>query len=213
MKRFVNWLASKLDPPRVIYDREGGSPYLSRYYVFGAPKASDGKPVFDKTGNPRPGIEWNDRVGPVGIYLHKFHRSDDDQDTHSHPWLWSIAIILSGGYSEERRVPLGSLSKKESIGWAVSCTNWVLRNKDRLQTVQTRHAVIRRKFRPISVNFIRGSDFHRVDLLSDESWSLFIAGPRVSGWSFWNRFTGEETPWREFIARKRGQKVDEVKVS
>lgn len=85
--RFLHWLAPRLfGNARVIFDRAGGSPYLSRWYVFGSPKASDGLPVFDAMGNPRAGITWDERTGPVGIYLHKFHRGDDDPECHNHPW-------------------------------------------------------------------------------------------------------------------------------
>lgn len=181
MQRALKWLTERLDPPRAIYDRAGGSPYLSRYYLIGAPKSSDGKSVFDWDGNPRLGIDWTDRTGPVAVYLHKFHRSDDD-DVHSHPWEWSVAIILSGGYREQR------LDR-------------------RTNTLRTRTML------PGFVNIIRGDDYHRVDLIGSESWSLFIAGPRASSWGFWNIETRTHVPWREFIARKRGQSAEEVKVS
>jgi hypothetical protein len=176
--RTLHRLAALLGSPRIIYDRAGVSPYLSRWYLLGAPKASDGKPVFNSTGNPRDGITWNDRKGPVAIYLHKFHRGDDDEETHNHPWLWSVAIILSGGYYEYR-----------------------LGNDNQLH---------RRTFLPGMINLIRGNDFHRVDLVGNESWSLFIAGPRVSSWGFWDRKERRCVPWREFIARKRGQTVQEM---
>ena len=183
MQRALKWLTERLDPPRVIYDRMGISEYLSRYYLIGAPKASDGKPVFDKTGVPRPDIEWTgDRIGPVAVYLHKFHRSDEDGDPHSHPWRWSVAIILSGGYREQR------LDR-------------------RTNTLRTRTML------PGFVNIIRGDDYHRVDLIGSESWSLFIAGPKASSWGFWNIEMRTHVPWREFIARKRGQSAEEVKVS
>jgi hypothetical protein len=167
-------------PPRVIYDREGGSPYLSRHYVFGAPVASDGKPVFDSTGNPRAGIKWNDRVGPIAIYLHKFHRSDDDGAPHNHPWKWSIAIILAGGYIEQRLNPYSN-------------------------------TMYERVKRPFSVNVITKDDYHRVDLIDKDSWSLFIAGPRVDTWGFWDFVNKKNIHWRTFIARKRGQAVDNIK--
>jgi hypothetical protein len=182
MRRALHWLTSKLDPPRVIFDREGGSPYLSRYYVFGAPKASDGLPVFDATGNPRPAITWNDRVGPIALYVHKFWRSDDDGSTHNHPWAWSIAIILAGGYREQR---LDS----------------------------TRKRLISRTFLPGMINIIRQDDYHRVDLLRDDSWSLFIAGPRVDSWGFWDIAQQVHVPWRTFIARKRCIDEDEMRPS
>lgn len=178
MRRFLYWLTSKLSPPRVIFDRAGGTPYLSRWYIFGAPVASDGKPVFNSAGNPRDGIEWNDRAGPLAVYLHKFHRGDDDPEPHNHPWSWSLAVILSGGYVEYR---LGNDNKLHS-----------------------------RQMWPGALNLIRGDDFHRVELLDKESWSLFIAGPRVSSWGFWDTKAQRLVPWREFIARKRGQTVQEL---
>lgn len=36
------------------------------------------------------------------IYLHRFYRSDEDLELHSHPWEWSFSIILRGGYVETR---------------------------------------------------------------------------------------------------------------
>src|SRR5690242_14714107 len=33
------------------------------------------------------------------IYLHHFHRSDDDRALHDHPWL-NLSIILQGEYVE-----------------------------------------------------------------------------------------------------------------
>lgn len=82
--------AATLPPPRVITDREtGGRPYLSRYYLFG--KSRDGA---DESGSPV----------PFNVFLHRFHRSDDDGALHSHPWEWAVSFVLVGGYSEERRV-------------------------------------------------------------------------------------------------------------
>lgn len=40
----------------------------------------------------------------VRVYLHKFHRSDEDREHHNHPWKWAVAIVLKGGYVEERMV-------------------------------------------------------------------------------------------------------------
>jgi hypothetical protein len=176
MRAALRYIVNSLPPPRIIYDRAGVSPYLSRWYLLGAPKAVDGLPVFREDGNPRK-VEWKERSGPIAIYLHQFHRGDDDNELHNHPWHWSFAIILAGGYVEERRI--GNL-------------------------------VVPRKMKPGSVNFIEGSDYHRVDLVQGDSWSLFIAGPRASSWCFWNRETNEETPWREFIARKRGVDVGAI---
>lgn len=149
MRSLLHRLVRRMPDPRVIFDRDGVSPYLSRWY-----------------------LKQHDRGRGIARFLHCFHRGDDDLELHNHPWEWSVAFILSGGYREERRVG---------------------------------DDVIVRELRPGSINIIRADDFHRVDLYSDESWSLFIAGPQTGrGWGFWNRETGEFTPWREFITRKRG---------
>lgn len=70
-----------------------------------------------------------------------------------------------------------------------------------------------RRVRPGMVNFIRANDFHRVGLVGKDSWSLFIAGPRMQSWGFFDWKVRRVIPWREFIARKRGTSVGEVRVS
>jgi hypothetical protein len=165
-RRLAVKLASVLPEPRVIMDRDGKTPYLSRYYVFGGPRGQDS---FDEHGDPLPTTIW--RKLPFNIYLHKFHRGDDDEALHNHPWRWSFAIILAGGYVEQRRVGLRKMI-------------W-------------RHVL------PGSINIIRGDDYHRVELIEKDAWSIFVAGPRVTSWNFWDASTGETVPWREFIDRKR----------
>lgn len=174
MRRLLSWLASKLPQPRVIYDGEGRTPYLTRHYLFGRPVMPDGSSPFDEYGDMRQGAvfparSWQKLIG--GVYLHKFHRSDSDRELHDHPWRWGLSIILSGGYREERRSGIRD--------------------------------VVTRVLRPGRLNFLRHGDHHRVDLLGQECWSLFIVGAKASSWSFWDRETGEVTPWREFLARKR----------
>jgi hypothetical protein len=168
-RTLVEWCASKMAPPRVIFDRSGSSPYLSRYYVTGRPWMPDGSEPMDASGEPR-----RDAVFPVGVhvYLHHFHRSDEDLALHNHPWVWSRSLILVGGYIEERK----------------------------------EHDQVRRRVvHPWTWNKIDGDDFHRVDLIEDDCWSLFIAGPKHGrSWGFWNRVTGKFSPWRDFIASIRG---------
>lgn len=169
----LEWIASKLPAPRVIYDRAGVSAYLSRWYLLGAPFMPDGSHPFDEHGDPRPGIQDPDR--PFAVYLHKFHRGDEDLELHNHPWRWSVALVLSGGYREERR-----RGAPEKGGW-----------------------VFVREVRPPAINLIHHDTFHRVTLLEKTAWSIFVAGPREKGWGFWNRSSGVFTPWREFLTMKR----------
>lgn len=62
-------------PAREIKD--GDTPYLERYYVG--------------------------TVLGVRFYLHQFVASDPDRGLHSHPWPWSVSLLLTGPYLEERR--------------------------------------------------------------------------------------------------------------
>jgi hypothetical protein len=174
IRHLLTWVASKI-PPRIIYDRAGHDPYLSRHYILGRPRMPDGSSPFDWDGAPRMGVIWPSDNNNIGVYLHHFHRGDEDGPAlHNHPWRWAISLILAGGYSEERR----------------------MRGTNR---------VVRRTVKPGSLNFIGPEDFHRVDLLpgQKDAWSLFIVGPKFTGWGFWNRHTGVFTPWRQFINARR----------
>lgn len=170
VERCLRAVEPHLPRPRIIFDRAGVSPYLSRYYLTGRPRMPDGSAPF-AAGQARPGILWPS--GPIAVYLHRFHRGDEDKALHNHPWRWALSLVLTGGYSEERRV-----------GGAF---------------------VVQHIVRPLSFNWIGHDDFHRVDLLEADCWTLFISGPKVSSWGFWDRHTGEFIPWREFITRKRGE--------
>ncbi len=94
---------------------------------------------------------------------------------HSHPWNWSLAFILAGGYAEERRVG------------------------DR---------VIRRHLLPFSVNVIHSDDYHRVDLYGVDAWTLFLAGPRVDTWYFWDRCSKLRVRWDLYIKMLRTGHVE-----
>lgn len=74
----TNWFARLIQrlPKRTIWGKLG--PYLTKYRLVN----------FGK-----------DRVR---VYLHRFYRSDEDSELHSHPWVWSFSIILRGGYVETR---------------------------------------------------------------------------------------------------------------
>lgn len=56
-----------------------GGPYLSRFSL----------------------INLGDRF--ARLRLHYFHRSDEDQETHGHPWKWVVSLVLTGGYRDIRQ--------------------------------------------------------------------------------------------------------------
>jgi hypothetical protein len=60
-----------------------------------------------------------------------------------------------------------------------------------------------RFLRPGMLNILTDKDFHRVDLVEKDAWSLFLTGPKIQGWGFWDRVTGRTTPRREFLREKQ----------
>lgn len=83
--------------PRIIKDREGLRPYLSRFYLRGAPVMPDGSSPYNEHGNPRP-----EAVFPEGgVMVHRFHQSDVGW-MHNHPWEWAVSLVLEHGYVEHR---------------------------------------------------------------------------------------------------------------
>jgi hypothetical protein len=66
-----------------------GSPYLSRFYLL-------------RKSKPKPEADDDEPDRPFSVYLHYFHRGDEDHELHNHPWGWSFSIILTNGYLEER---------------------------------------------------------------------------------------------------------------
>lgn len=121
-------------PCRLIH-RDGGERYLERYAAGSA---------FGMTA-----------------YLHRFVSEDADDWLHDHPWAWSIAIVLTGGYEEERLV------------WFDVERGWKAKTR--------RIGGLRR------INIIRGGDFHRIARCHPETWTLFIHSPRVKTWGFLQR--------------------------
>lgn len=156
-------------PRRTIMNRDGTAPYLDRWYLLGAPRMPDGSWPFDDDGSPRPGIVWHDGLGQ---YLHRFHASDSDRAPHNHPFKWSVSLILSGGYVEERVCFLPDGRRYSRI----------------------------RHLRPGMVNFIRANDYHRVHLVREDAWTLFLVGPKTQGWGFLEE-SGEHVPWEEYYRR------------
>lgn len=159
-------LAEKLPSPRVIYDREGGSPYLSRWYLIG--KRRDPDPYLDGQLREDDTSGWGKL--PFHLFLHRFHRSDDDGALHNHPWKWAVSFILAGGYLEEYREG---------------------------------DEVLRRHVKPLRFNFLTKDSYHRVDLVNGEAWSLFLVGPTIDTWYFWDRNRKARCHWRKFIVSKR----------
>lgn len=71
--------------------------------------------------------------------------------------------------------------------------------------------LVSRLVRPFQVNMIRGDDFHRVELVTEDAWTLFLAGPRRQSWGFWDPVTGDTIDWRDDpTARANDERRDET---
>lgn len=86
--RFLNWIAQ--GRRYFLIENLDRSPYLLRLLIHGYIQPKKGEPK-----DPKP--------YRINIYLHRFFRHDEDRHLHNHPWKWSFAIVLWGGYIEEKR--------------------------------------------------------------------------------------------------------------
>ena len=176
--RFLLWL-SRHTPPRVITGRPGPgepeTPYLTQYFIF------------RHRGPTTEGMEHDGPAPGWGLYLHRFHRSDNDGALHNHPWRWAVSLVLRGGYSEERR--------DDSDDCEVAT-----RERFALDGCPSHSTVIRREVRPWRLNFLTHRTFHRVDLPpGEDAWTLFLVGPVVQSWGFWDRVKCRFTPWKKYL--------------
>lgn len=134
-----------------------GSPYLTKYTLY------DGRGESDEDGK-RDGF---------AAHLHRFHRGDEDDEYHDHPWTWGVSLVLTTGYVETYLV--------DRRGMRVY-SHWL---------------------KPWRLNFLRGDSWHRVDLPPGaEAFTLFVSGPVVKSWGFMNPVTGETMPWLDFLKTK-----------
>lgn len=136
-------LLDRIFEKRVIVNCDH-DPYLHRWYVL--------------------------RTKRVGLFIHKFVRSDEDRALHDHPWSF-LVIPLWGGYIEHSdREP----NADERLSY--------LRHGTSLERVP-----VRRRVRPIISARYRDVTYrHRVELIeSRPSWSLFFRFTKVREWGFW----------------------------
>lgn len=151
MERILKWLVRRL--PMAVIERDN-KPYLFRYYLWKSKKPN----------------------GPAA-FIHHIVDSDPDVELHDHPWDVSRAVILSGGYREQRYTT--------TYPWSEGMLG-----------------ITERLFTPGMVNTIRSNDFHRILLSPGTSaWTLFIHGRRTKGWGFKTRY-GEYRPHTERVRKE-----------
>ncbi len=136
----------------------------------------DGSPYLERFFVYR--RKWGVKILP-SVYLHRFHSSDEGRDLHNHPWRSSLSFVLAGGYREFR-----------------------LMVDDEGMDQQ----VVEKLVKPFSFNWITSDDYHRVELLEADAWSLFFAGKRTQDWGFWLEKAQEHVPWKSYLAARRERK-------
>lgn len=119
---------------------------------------------------------WGSRFEGTGpaVFLHRFHRSDDDDALHDHPWPFT-SVILWGGYYEHTADRAGRVRRR-----------WYGPGRVLARSAAHRHRVELPAGRDCWTLVFRGP--------KAKSWSFFCVGAA-------GVLTGKAVPWRSFIDR------------
>lgn len=151
-----------------IYDREGKEPYLTRFWV-----------------TPPRRVEIQDTSSPFessnSVLLHYFHKGDDDDALHDHPWNFNTTI-LSGGYDEQLPPPM------------YNARNYF---EDPLHGPEI---LSEYKFKRRTGDIIarKATDLHMVVNVRPDTWTLVTTGMYIRTWGFHPE--GEAwVNWRDYL--------------
>ncbi|RAV52329.1 hypothetical protein DIU36_24655 [Mucilaginibacter rubeus] len=141
----------KLIKKKIIYGCEArgdyDSPYLTRWEFLSSSK--------------------------FAVYLHKFHRSDDNSSLHDHPWNF-ITIPIWRGYNDC------------TYNGAIGGDGLPLFNRQRMY--------------PLIPYYRKASHVHFVELINAKpAWTLIIRFKYIRWWGFWNK--GVFTVFHEYFKK------------
>ena len=123
--------------------------------------------IWDEAGNPKIHRHYLFGTGRTfGVFLHNFVGSDAPTVFHDHPWTWGVALVLRGGYLEERRDREGARLTRR----------WLRPGRVNFLPPGMFHRVELRDRRP--------------------AWTLFVHGRKVRRWGFLDSVTGAFHFWR-----------------
>lgn len=120
------------------------------------------------------------RTKRLGLFVHKFVRSDEDRALHDHPWSF-LVIPLWGGYVEHSdRLILTKRGRQRAM------REFVL-NPDFLEMILSQREPVKRRVWPLISTRYRDTTYrHRVELINGRpSWSLFFRFTKTREWGFW----------------------------
>lgn len=129
------------------------------------------------------------RTEAVGLFIHKFVRSDEDRALHDHPWDF-IVIPIWRGYNE----------------WSCWHSQEMAAHVAKFPAQAERYGLTangekkRRVWPLIGTRFRRATYRHRVELIGGKSsWSIFIRFRNWRDWGFWPKdgFILNSTWWKE----------------
>lgn len=124
------------------------------------------------------GTSWLSRRLGVNIWLHRIWREDADRHPHDHPWASAGALVLTGGYGEDRVCTDNRGISLEGAGHAWHRTRWLT---------------------PGHVNLLPAGIYHRIVSVKPRTWTLFITGPAHGrGWGF--LVDGRHVPSAEYLS-------------
>lgn len=158
-------------PPDFVVDHDNEA-YLCRWFVVRGGRrwlGIDPQERLAILARDNP-REDDRRHGAFNVYLHRFWSSDHDVP-HDHPWR-SATVVLDGGYLEH--IPI---DPRRQHG---PCRVFKRTAGDIVLRPRPRRA-------------------HRVEIVSAPATTLFLTGPRMREWGFYQS-TGW-VPWREFLDR------------
>jgi hypothetical protein len=128
---------------------------------------------------------WKILITPsFRLYLHNFHRSDEDRELHDHPWPF-ISFIISNGYVEVR--PTAEARKA------------ILARRN--PGIVDESMQERKRYGAGSLLYRPAGWAHRIELVDGRpSWSLVLALKKTKSWGF---FTDNGwIPWRQWTGAK-----------
>jgi hypothetical protein len=127
-------------PRRATILTDDGKPKVHRHYLIGSGKT-------------------------FGVFLHHFVGSDEPDVLHDHPWNWGVALVVRGGYFEDRCQRPGSERARRWLG------------PGRLNVLQ-----------PGVFHRVELRD-------SRAAWTLFVHGRKTRRWGFLDLVTGLFRYW------------------
>ena len=175
----------KRAPDFVIGAGSPGGPYLRRWYITPWRRWRD-----QAEANP---TRWNRckaaaaRMLP-NVYLHCFHRDDDDRALQDHP-SWAVSYMIRGAYIEHTIEDGGIHRRNIFIAGHLRCLPATKAHRIELFSIDT----IFVKTGPNSYD-ARGCSTKKAC-----AWTLFMFGPTLREWGFHCPHRGW-VPWQEFTA-------------